>query len=105
MPSTKKNFSVIVRCSTPDPEATCAKTNPISHFPDPDKVPNDFSIPLNYFLESSEDLEVPPLPPRHPVFLTNTPHAHPTPPEVPWTPPRQSLNVKQPRETSLLEGF
>ena len=46
----KKNVSVIVRCSTPDPEATCSKTNPISHFPDPDKVPNDFSIPQTTFL-------------------------------------------------------
>ena len=25
-PSNKKNVSVIVRCSTPDPEATCSKT-------------------------------------------------------------------------------
>ena len=49
----KKNVSVIVRCSTPDPEATCSKNNSISHFPHPDKVPEDFSIPLNYLLDSS----------------------------------------------------
>ena len=34
----KKNVSVIVRCSTPDPETKCSKNNPASHFPDPDKV-------------------------------------------------------------------
>ena len=101
----KKNVSVIVRCSTPDPEATCSKNNPTSHFPDPDKVPEDFSIPLNYFLESSEDPVVPPLPPRLPVFRNNSPHVHPTAPEVPWTPPRHNLNVKPRGETSLLEGF
>ena len=56
-------------------------------------------------MESSQDLEAPPLPPRHPVFLNNSPHSHPTAPEVPWTPPRHSLNVKPRRETSLLEGF
>ena len=38
--SNKKNVSVIVRCSTPDPEATCSKGNPASHFPD--QVPEDF---------------------------------------------------------------
>ena len=46
--SNKKNVSVIVRCSTPDSEATCSKGNPASHFPD--QVPEDFSIPLNYLL-------------------------------------------------------
>ena len=101
----KKNVSVIVRCSTPDPEATCSKNNPTSHFPDQDKVPEDFSIPLNYFLESSEDPVAPPLPPRHPVFPNKTPRVHPTAPEVPWTPPRHNLNVKPRGETSLLEGF
>ena len=96
---------MIVRCSTPDPEATCTKNNTASHFPDPEKVPEDFSIPLNYLLESSQDLEAPPLPPRHPVFHNNSPLAHPTAPGVPWTPPRHNLNVKQSGETSLLEGF
>ena len=64
--------------------ATNKKNVPTSHFPDPDKVPEDFSIPLNYFSGSSE---------------------HPTAPEVPWTPPRHNLNVKPRGETSLLEGF
>ena len=73
----KKNVSVIVRCSTPYPDATCSKNNPTSHFLDPDKVPEDFLLPLNYFIKSSEDLEAPPLPPRHPVFPNNTPHIHP----------------------------
>ena len=99
--SAPKNVSVIVRCSTPDPEATCSKNNSIPHFPDPDKVPEDFSIPLNYLLDSSQDPEAPPLPPRHPVFLNNTPIA----PEVPWTPPRHNLSVKPRGEKSLLEGF
>ena len=89
-PSNKKNIFVIVRCWTPDPEATCTKKTPASHFPDPDKVPEDFSISLNYFLESTQDLEAPPLPPRHTVLLNNSPLAHPTAPEVPWTPPRHS---------------
>ena len=66
----KKNVSVIVRCSTPDPEANCSKSNPDSHFPE--KVPEDFSPPSTYFCESSEEQEAPPLPPRHPVFLNNT---------------------------------
>ena len=66
----KKNISVIVRCSTPDPEIKCSKNNPASHFPDPDKVSEDFSIPLNYFLESSENLEAPPLTPAPGVPLT-----------------------------------
>ena len=48
-PKKKKNVSVIVRCSTPDPETKCLKDNPASHFPDPDKVHEDFSFPLNYF--------------------------------------------------------
>ena len=89
----KKNVSVIVRCSTPDPETKCSKDNPASHFPDPDKVPEDFSFPLNYFLESSENLENPPLPPHHPA------------PGVPWTPPRLSHSVRALGETSLLDGF
>ena len=88
--SNKKNVSVIVRYWTPDPEATCTKKTLASHFPDPNKVPEDFSISLNYFLESTQDLEAPPLPPRHTVLLNNSPLAHPTAPEVPWTPPRHS---------------
>ena len=90
----KKNVSVIVRWSTPDPEAECSKNNTASHFPE--KVPEDFSFPLNHFIESFEDSEAPPLPPRH---LTA--------PGIPWTPPRHNHSVK-PRgvsETSLLEGF
>ena len=39
----KKNVSVIVRCSTPDPEAECSKNNTASHFPE--KVPEDFFHP------------------------------------------------------------
>ena len=41
------NASVIGRCTIPDPEATCFKSNPDSHILD--KVPKDFSIILNYF--------------------------------------------------------
>ena len=96
---------MIVRCSTPDPEATCSKNSTASHFPDPEKVPEDFSFPLNCFLESNQDLEAPPLPPRHPVLLNNSPLSHSTAPGVPWTPPRHSLNVKSPVETSLLDGL
>ena len=101
----KKNVSVIVRCSTPDPEVTCSKTNTASHFPDPDKVPEDFSLPLNHFFETFDNPEVPPLPPRHPVFHDHTPHVHSPAPQVPWTPPRQSHSVKKRGEISLLEGF
>ena len=103
--SHKKNVSVIVRCSTPDPEATCTKKTPASHFPDPDKVPEDFSIPLKYFFDSSENPETPPVPPRHPIYPKNTLHDHSPAPEVPWTPTRLSLNVNPRDETSLLEGF
>ena len=101
----KKNVSVIVRCSTPDPEAECSKNNTASHFPE--KVPEDFSIPLNYFIESFENPEAPPLPPRHPVYLNNTPHIHSPAPGIPWTPPRHNHTVKArgEGETSLIEGF
>ena len=101
----KKNVSVIVRCSTPDPEVTCSKTNTASHFPDPDKVPEDFSLPLNHFFETFDNPEVPPLPPRHPVFHDHSPHVHSPAPQVPWTPPRQSHSVRKRGEISLLEGF
>ena len=92
----KKNVSVIVRCSTPDPEAACSKANTASHFPDPDKVPEDFLLPLNYLFESFEGSGsgAPPLPPRHP-----------TAPDVPWTPPRRCHDVKGHSESSLLEVF
>ena len=72
----------------------CSKSNAASHFPDPDKVPKDFSLPLNYFLESCENSGAPPLPPRHP-----------TAPEVPWSPPRRCQSVMSHVEISLLEGF
>ena len=100
---TKNNVSVIVRCSTPDPEASCSKTNPASHFPN--EVPEDFSIPLNYLIESFADCVTPPLPPRHPVYPNNTLTVHPTGPQDPWTPPRRSQSVGSRGETSLLEGF
>ena len=102
-PNTKKNnVSVIVRCSTPDPEATCSTNNPAFHFPN--QVPEDFSIPLNYLFESFVQCETPPLPPRHPVYPNNTITVHPRGPEVPYTPPRHHQDVSS-RDTSLIEGF
>ena len=100
--SIKKNVSVIVRCSTPDPSAECPENNPESHFPisTPRKVPEDFSLPLNYLLKSFDDnLETPPIPPRHPRC---TPPVHPAAPEVPWSPSR---SVQGAAQTSLYEDF
>ena len=110
----RNNVSVIVRCSTPDPEATYSKGNPDSHFPD--QVLEGFSIPVNYLFESFQESEAPPLPPRHPeapplpprhpVFLNNTLAVHPLAPEVPRTPPRHSHSQNtRTGETSLLEDF
>ena len=100
--SIKKNVSVIVRCSTPDPSAECPENNPESHFPisTPRKVPEDFSLPLNYLLKSFDDnLETPPIPPRHPICV---PPVHPSAPEVPWSPSRSIQGAGQ---TSLYEEF
>ena len=83
------SVSVIVTCSTPDPEATCSKDNPASHFPE--KPSESFSIP-NFFFESLAEIP-PPIPPRHPRA-----------PEVPYTPPRNSCIVRS-CGTSLLEDF
>ena len=122
----KKNVSVIVRCSTPDPDVECRDNNPHSHFPalTPQAVPVDRSLPLNYLLHSLDNPVQPPLPPRHPV-----PHPagagcaggaplNSSAPTVPWTPPRRpppepntlgnnSLLelLSSPRSSSLLAPF
>ena len=70
-----KNVSVIVRSSTPNPEATCEETHEdlISpHIPRNSLAPEDFSYPLNNLLnglENQQEGSAPPLPPRHPVLL------------------------------------
>ena len=100
---TNKKVSVIVRSSTPDPEADCSNRNPASLLPE--QVPEDFSIPLNYFFGSLEGCETPILPPRHPVFRNNTLPVHPAGPQNPWNPPRRSQSISSRAETSLLESF
>ena len=110
-----KNVSVIVRCSTPDPEAECREEFPHTHphALTPQAIPVDRSLPLNYLLHSLENLDQPPLPPRHPVSQLRAGHAGGAPlnssaPAVPWTPPRSSPSgpllglLSSPRSSSLL---
>ena len=100
-PEPKNNVSVIVRCSTPDPDTTC-KNNQDSHFPPttPQDVPEDRSLPLSYFLKSFENLEEPPLTPHHPnqpsLFSSSAP------PRAPWSPPPSQLVLRH--QTNSLLG-
>ena len=93
-----RSVSVIVRSSTPDPEATCEESCldnsvfPIANPTLPHIAPQDSSVPLSNFLDSIE--EGPPLPPRHPVVLQPGGVGGGTPvisraPSVPWSPPRR----------------
>ena len=103
-----KNVSVIVRSSTPNPEATCEETHESlvsPHIPTNSIAPEDFSYPLNNLLNTIGNPQgaAPPLPPRHPVLqrvgvLTNR-----SAPEVPWTPPGSPRNSEIVRGHSSLQ--
>ena len=92
-----KNVSVIVRSSTPNPEATCEEIHEdlvSPHIPTHSQfAPEDFSYPLNNLLNTlgNQPESVPPLPPRHPVLHSVGAVgviANRTAPEVPWSPAR-----------------
>ena len=102
-----KNVSVIVRSSTPNPEATCEETHEdlvSPHIPGNSLAPEDFSYPLNNLLnglENQQEGSAPPLPPRHPVLLrvgSASNLANRSAPEVPWTPPGS------PRGSEIVRG-
>ena len=88
-PVVNNNVSVIVRSSTPDPTALC-RNHQESHFPPltPQAVPEDHSLPLNYFLRSIQDPEQPPhLPLTRPIQQSDSFSPNSSAPQVPWTPP------------------
>ena len=85
-PVVNNNVSVIVRSSTPDPTALC-RNHQESHFPPltPQAVPEDHSLPLNYFLRSIHDLEQPPhLPLLRPIQQPESDSPNSSAPQVPW---------------------
>ena len=92
-----KNVSVIVRSSTPNPEATCEEIHEdlvSPHIPTYSQfAPEDFTYPLNNLLNTLENQQesVPPLPSRHPVLHRVGAAgviANRSAPEVPWSPAR-----------------
>ena len=88
-PLVNNNVSVIVRSSTPDPNAPCRnQQEPHFHPLTPQAVPEDHSLPLNYFLRSLQDPEEPQLPPTHPIQQQEGASLNFSAPQVPWTPPR-----------------
>ena len=88
-PIVNNNVSVIVRSSTPDPNAPCRNhQEPHFHPLTPQAVPEDHSLPLNYFLRSLQDPEEPQLPPTHPIQQQEGASLNFSAPQVPWTPPR-----------------
>ena len=92
-----KNVSVIVRSSTPNPEATCEEIHEdlvSPHIPTHSQfAPEDFSYPLNNLLNTlgNQPESVLPLPPHHPVMHRVGAAgviANRSAPEVPWSPVR-----------------
>ena len=88
-PVVNNNVSVIVRSSTPDPTALC-RNHQEPHFPPltPQAVPEDHSIPLNYFLRSIQNPEQPHLPLPPPIQQPENFSLNSSAPQVPWTPQR-----------------
>ena len=88
-PVVNNNVSVIVRSSTPDPTALC-RNHQEPHFPPltPQAVPEDHSIPLNYFLRSIPNPGQPHLPLPPPIQQPENLSLNSSAPQVPWTPQR-----------------